>query len=491
MENSTSVSNSSNNNNNNENLTRDEILERRKQAKERRKLAKQKRRAALGKAKAIDLGLADQVTYQPGGLDGQTFRAQSGLPDTNRPFIVLGIESSCDDTGAAVVSSDGRILGQALAHQADIHEEWGGIVPGLARQAHQEQIDIVIEQALSEAGLDSPAQVDAIGVTVGPGLEICLRVGCQAAVALAVEYQKPFVGVHHLEAHILMARLPPQQEQLENGSNTTNNSQPQPQPQQPPLVHRPATDTTHATVRTMDFPFLALLVSGGHCQLIQCLGVGHYVILGGTLDDSLGEAFDKVARLLGLPVGGGRGGPAVEALARQGRCDAINLPIPLRHRKTMDFSYAGLKTAVRKAAEGLAEQHDASSIDQLPTNVKADIAASFQHAALQHIEQRLGYAMTAMQEQNNITTLAVVGGVAANQELKRRLEEMCAQRSWQLQVPPPQLCTDQGAMSAWAAVERLWLGSSDDPALQEVYARFPFANLQQRANASNDNGSTS
>lgn len=383
-------------------------------------------------AKAVDRGQF-RVTYQPGGPDGDSFENKSGLPKSSEPFTVLGIESSCDDTGAAVVRSDGTILGEALASQAEIHEEWGGIVPGLAKTAHEENMDKVIAMALENAKL-SIEEVDAIGVTVGPGLEICLRVGCNRAKELAIEHQKPFVGIHHLEAHILMARL-------ENPD--------------------------------LQFPFLSLLVSGGHCQILKCMGIGRYSVIGGTLDDSLGEAFDKTARLLGLPVGGG-GGPAVEKLALEGNRTAVPLTIPLLQRKDCDFSYAGLKTNVRRAAEKLAMERGVELPSDLPREDKADIAASFQHIAIRHLEQRLNRAITNM-EDDEIKTLALVGGVAANTELRRRLEELCKNHGWGLAVPPPRLCTDQGAMSAWAAVERLKLGSSDDPDGQDVFARYPFS----------------
>ena len=230
------------------------------------KKAKDKRREFIGMAKAVDRGQWN-ITYQP--CQGGSFQALSGLPDRNRTFTVLGIESSCDDTGAAVVRSDGVILGEALASQHEIHEEWGGVVPGLARDAHMKKIDGIIDQALRNAGMSSVEEVDAIGVTVGPGLAICLRVGCNKARELAMQHNKPFVGIHHLEAHILMARLP-------NG-------------QVEETVIAPATEETHESSRAMDFPFLALLVSGGHCQLLKCLGIGRYEIVGGTIDDSLGK----------------------------------------------------------------------------------------------------------------------------------------------------------------------------------------------------------
>jgi N6-L-threonylcarbamoyladenine synthase len=396
--------------------------------------AKAKRERFIGLAKAVDRGQFS-VTYQPGGPNGDAFVAKSGLPhDVSKPFTVLGIESSCDDTGAAVVRSDGRILGEALASQASIHEEWGGVVPGLAKTAHEENLDRVIQAALAEAEM-TLEEVDAIGVTVGPGLEICLRVGCERARQLALEYNKPFVGIHHLEAHILMARMENQE--------------------------------------LVSFPFLALLVSGGHCQILKCMGIGRYSILGGTLDDSLGEAFDKTARLLGLPVGGG-GGPAVEALAKGGNATSIPLTVPLQRRKDMDFSYAGLKTNIRRAAEQLAADRGVDSVADLSKEDKADLAASFQNVAIRHLEQRLERAMKLM-EKEGIQTLALVGGVAANMELRSRLNSLCDARDWMLVIPPPRLCTDQGAMASWAAIERLKLGSSDDPSTQNVYARYPFS----------------
>lgn len=423
--------------------------------------ARAKRKAKLGLAKAIDRGMPNVMTYRPATVNGQnntpTFVAHSGLPDRTTPFTVLGIESSCDDTGAAIVRSDGTILGEALAKQIDIHQQWGGVVPSLARDAHLAAMDGVVEQALNNANM-TVQEVDAIAVTIGPGLEICLRVGAQKAVALATQYNKPFVGVHHLEAHILMARLPfADENQLDD------------------VIRIPATETTHESERTVDFPFLALLVSGGHCQLMQVDGIGQYQVLGGTLDDSLGEAYDKVARLIGLPVGGG-GGPAVEKLAVNGNKTAFGLTVPMSSRKDCDFSFAGLKSSVRRAAERLQREKQLETTEDLGESDKADIAANFQHVALRHIEHRVKRAMDGLRD-TEIRNFAVVGGVAANQELRTRLDNICNEKGWKMFVPPPRLCTDQGAMTAWAAVERLMLGSSD--AIDEtVYARYPFARLQ-------------
>lgn len=327
----------------------------------------------------------------------------------------------------------------------------------MAKTAHEENIDKVIQSALQNANM-SIEDVDAIGVTVGPGLEICLRVGCNKGRELAMMYKKPFVGVHHLEAHILMARLPTGKQDESDTKQITDDGIPS------------------SSNRAAEFPFLALLVSGGHCQILKCLGIGKYTIVGGTLDDSLGEAFDKTARLLGLPVGGG-GGPAIEALAKDGDPKSVTLPIPMQQRKDCDFSYAGLKTSVRLAAERICVERGVECPELLPHLDKANIAASFQHIAFRHVEIRLGRAMDLVHKENGIQTLAVVGGVAANEELRRRLNALCSDRDtpWEMLVPPPRLCTDQGAMSAWAAVERLTVGSSDSPEDQEVFARYPFS----------------
>ena len=413
---------------------------------------RQKRRERfIGLAKAVDRG--QNTVYRPLNDEGN-FQALSGLPDRRTPFVVLGIESSCDDTGAAVVRSDGTILGEALKSQNDIHEQFGGVVPGLARDAHQAAINIVVQQALDRAQV-SFDQIDAIGVTVGPGLEICLRVGCRKAQELALQHNKTFVAVHHLEAHILMSRLP--QASMDPKS----------------LISIPATEETHESKRALNFPFLALLVSGGHCQLLRCEGIGQYEIMGGTLDDSLGEAFDKVARMLELPGVGGGGGPAVEKLALQGDAAMFPLPVPMQNRPDCDFSFSGLKTSIRTSLVKLRRERQLDQDAALSDTDKANVAASFQNVAIAHIEQRVRRCMTRL-EGTDIQCLAVVGGVAANQALRGRLQALCDKRGWSMFVPPPRLCTDQGAMSAWAAIERLMLGSSDDPHTQEVFARYPF-----------------
>eukprot|EP01084_Bolivina_argentea_P161320 280847_1 len=369
----------------------------------------------------------------------------SGLPDTSQCFTVLGIETSCDDTAAAVVRSDGAVLGEVVQSQHDIHEKWGGIVPNLAFAMHEERIGYVIEKALSGAGLESPGHVDAVAVTVGPGLEICLRVGCEAAKKIALQYSLPFVAVHHLEAHILLARSP--------------------------LVLGPGE-------APLGFPFLALLVSGGHCQLILCKGAGSYAVLGGTLDDAMGEAYDKVARMLGLSLEKG-GGAAVEAAAARGRNAsphlnmALDLPVPMQKRKDMNFSFAGLKNAFRMAVDrekGRLEEKEGKLDD-----VAVDrLANAFQACAITHVEERLERAMVLC-EKLGIRSLVVVGGVAANSELRQRIGKRCKDRplSWRLLIPPPSLCTDNGVMVAWSGIEKLKQGLSHVALGQQVYARAP------------------
>ena len=387
------------------------------------------------------------------GPDGRTVAVDA---DT----LILGIETSCDDTGAAVVTGDGRVLGEAKTSQDAIHAPWGGVVPNLAQEAHKAAIDDVVATALRNAGVGA-SRLDAVAVTVGPGLSMCLRVGVVAAQDVCAAHNIPIVPVHHMEAHGLVARL------------------------------AGGTDLVR-------FPFLALLVSGGHNQLILTRGVGDHVILGSTLDDALGEAYDKTARLLGLDVGGG-GGPALELLAREGDPKAYAFPVPLRKRKNCDFSYAGLKTAARMAVErdlGVPEgdaafttvcapgaravtpevrpapASDEKALDEERNRrkIRADIAASFQAAAVKHLEERtrraIGWANDALESAGDIRTLScvvVAGGVAANQSVRETLAKAAADAGLSLVTPPPRWCTDNGVMVAWAGAERLALGLAEEP----------------------------
>ena len=250
--------------------------------------------------------------------------------------LVLGIESSCDDTGAAVVSGDGVVLGEAIASQDAIHERWGGVVPKLAEEAHAAAIDAVVDEALGSAGIDA-AQLSAVAVTVGPGLSLCLRVGVTKAHRIAREHGLKVVDVHHMEAHALVARLTERQKAREATAEGAA-----------------AADAAVASAAAegVAFPFVCLLVSGGHSMFLLAHGIGDYTILGTSLDDAVGEAFDKTARLLGLPVGGG-GGPALEKLAAKGDPTAVPFRVPMRQKPTCDLSFAGLKTAVRYAADDM------------------------------------------------------------------------------------------------------------------------------------------
>ncbi|EEH53353.1 uncharacterized protein MICPUCDRAFT_2716, partial [Micromonas pusilla CCMP1545] len=369
----------------------------------------------------------------------------SAPPRVDADTLVLGIETSCDDTGAAVVTGDGRVLGEALASQVEIHERWGGVVPNLARDAHERAIDAVVAEALRRAGIDDPSRLSAVAVTVGPGLTMCLRVGVVAAQELSAKHALPIVPVHHMEAHALVARL--------------------------------AAGTTRCR-----FPFLALLVSGGHNQarsilstlLILARGIGNYVILGSTLDDALGEAYDKTARLLGLNVGGG-GGPALEALAREGDDASYKFPVPLRRRKDCDFSYAGLKTAVRLAIErdlGVGGEEDAAT-----RRTRANIAASFQRVAVTHLTERTSraveWANDLLDDGETLSCVVVAGGVASNAVVRERLSEVASRCALPLVTPPPRWCVDNGVMVAWAGVERLALGLSEAPCTEAQVAASP------------------
>ena len=413
-------------------------------------------------------------------LDASRLDARGRVPVGART-VILGIETSCDDTGAAVITGDGRVLGEAIASQGEIHAKWGGVVPNLAREAHENAIDDVVARALAAANV-SPEKLSAVAVTVGPGLSMCLRVGVVKAQDLCHQHWLPIVPVHHMEAHALVARVGDGETANEsNESNRTNRA---------------------------PFPFLALLVSGGHNQLILARGVGEYRVLGGALDDALGEAYDKTARLLGLDVGGG-GGPALEALARRGDPKAYRFPVPLRRRKDCDFSYAGLKTAVRLAIErdlgkpadgdafararGLSDDDKGSSASEGDAEdpsfsaeetarrdaVRADIAASFQAAAVKHLEERTRRAIawareslandTKPEPSGNLSCVVVAGGVASNATVRATLGAVASEAGLPLVLPPPRWCTDNGVMVAWAGVERFALGLAEEaPSAEQV-----------------------
>lgn len=343
---------------------------------------------------------------------------------------MLGVETSCDDTAAAVVSSTGAVLADVREGQEAQTAEWGGVVPHVAREAHEAAIERVIARALDDAQLPAH-KVHAVAATMGPGLEVCLRVGYRAARAVARETGADFVGVNHLEAHVLAARL---------GD-------------------------------AVPFPFLALLVSGGHCQLLLVRGVADYAALGSTLDDALGEAYDKTARLLALD-GAEGGGPALERAARTGDPLRIPFPEPMRKRADCNFSFAGLKTSVRTAVTRL------GGIDAVRRDAQlvADFAASFQNIAVKHLEVRTRRAIRRCKPLG-VSTLVVSGGVAANQVVRRRLQTLAEEEGVEATFPPVRLCTDNGVMVAWAGVERLREGMATDTQNLDVRARWPLGGL--------------
>ncbi len=321
-------------------------------------------------------------------------------------MIVLGIETSCDETAAGIVDNERRILADTVLSQVDEHRPYGGVVPEVAARAHLETIDGVVARALEEAELEF-SDLDGVAATGGPGLIGGVLVGVMTAKAIAMATDIPFIAVNHLEAHALTVRL---------------------------------TDE-------VAFPYLLLLVSGGHCQLLAVEGVGQYRRLGTTIDDALGEAFDKTAKMLGL---GYPGGPEVERHAIDGDDTRFPLPRPMRGRDGCDFSFSGLKTKVRQTIEALPPG------DLDPTDI-ADLCASFQKAAGDVLVDRCSNAIDTF----SADTLVVAGGVAANVTVRQRLADLAAQRGIRFAAAPLDLCTDNGVMVAWAGLEKLRLGHTD------------------------------
>ena len=335
--------------------------------------------------------------------------------DQMKSLTVMGIETSCDETAVAIVrrGMDGttQILANEILTQIDEHAPFGGVVPEIAARAHLSHLDGLILRALHTASL-TYKDLDGIAATSGPGLIGGVIVGLMTAKAIAYAHQLPFIGVNHLEGHALTTRLT-------NGTN---------------------------------FPYLLLLVSGGHCQLLHIKALGDYERLGTTIDDAVGEAFDKVAKMLGLPY---PGGPAVERQAKDGDKTRFDLPRPLANRDDCDFSFSGLKTAVRKHILAL---DDAGEITQQD---KADLCASFQQAIADVLTRKVGRAMALTRESlGNTPKLVVAGGVAANQALRAALSNLCTEAHFELEVPPVSLCTDNGAMIAWAGLEHLAEGET-------------------------------
>ena len=325
---------------------------------------------------------------------------------------VLGIETSCDETACAVLAPDGRVLAEALLSQQE-HAPYGGVVPEIAARAHLDHLPRLVRDVLDRAG---GGVLGGVAATAGPGLIGGLIVGSCFAKGMALAQDVAFVAVNHLEAHALTVRLPG----LVPGG--------------------------------VAFPYLLLLVSGGHCQCVAVAGVGRHVRLGGTIDDAAGEAFDKVAKLLGL---GWPGGPALERLAAGGDSARFAFPRPMLGRPGCDFSFSGLKTAV---AQEVARHGDGA----LPAPLAADIAASFQRAAAEVLADRARHAMAMMRDRDPAAGLLVVaGGVAANGAIRAALGDAAAREGFRLVAPPVRLCTDNAVMVAWAGIERLRLGLTD------------------------------
>lgn len=325
-------------------------------------------------------------------------------------MLILGIETSCDETAAALVDGERRILADVVLSQIDVHRPFGGIVPEVAARAHLEHVDAMVAQAMAQAG-KTFAELDAVAATGGPGLIGGVMVGVMTAKAIALVANKPFLAVNHLEGHALTARL------------------------------------THG----IDFPYLLLLASGGHCQLLAVLGVGDYRRLGTTIDDAVGEAFDKAAKMIGL---GYPGGPQIQAWAAKGDPARFTLPRPMKGKPGCDFSFSGLKNAVRLLVESLPQPLGDQDV--------ADVAAAFQTAVAESMADRTRRAIDVFKSRwPHGTHLVVAGGVAANVALREKLTQLAAKTGLTFLAPPLKLCTDNAAMIAWAGAERFRLGLTD------------------------------
>jgi N6-L-threonylcarbamoyladenine synthase len=333
---------------------------------------------------------------------------------------VLGIETSCDETAAAVYDGEQGLLGHCLHSQVRMHAEYGGVVPELASRDHVRALLPMVDQVLKEAQT-RPEEIDAVAYTAGPGLVGALLVGGAVARSLAFAWNRPALAIHHLEGHLLAPMLEPD----------------------PP-----------------EFPFLALLVSGGHTMLASVRALGDYEIIGSSLDDAAGEAFDKTAKLLGLPY---PGGPALARLAERGRPGKFRFPRPMLDRPGLDFSFSGLKTAVVVATRGL----------ELDEQTRADIAAEFQQAVVETLVAKCARAAA----QTGLSTLVVAGGVGANQALRQALGALAQRARLRVLYPRPEFCTDNAAMIAYAGYRRLVRGEHDDLRIR-ANARWPLDSLR-------------
>ncbi|MDJ0389957.1 tRNA (adenosine(37)-N6)-threonylcarbamoyltransferase complex transferase subunit TsaD [Roseomonas sp. E05] len=335
---------------------------------------------------------------------------------------ILGLEASCDETAAALLAPDGTILAEAVRSQLAEHTPFGGVVPEIAARAHLAHLPALATQVMTEAGV-RPADLGGIAATAGPGLIGGLIVGASFGKGMAIAHNLPFLGINHLEGHALTARLPG----LVPGG--------------------------------VEFPYLLLLLSGGHCQCVAVEGLGRYRRLGSTLDDAVGEAFDKSAKLMGLPW---PGGPALEKLAASGDVKRFPLPRPMLGRPGCDFSFSGLKTAVAQTIPKLVTGQD-----------RADLAAAFQHAVAAVLADRARHALAMLPA---ATAMVVAGGVAANQGVRAALTAEAARAGLPLIAPPIRLCTDNAVMIAWAGIERLRAGLTD-PLDQAPRPRWPLDEL--------------
>lgn len=316
--------------------------------------------------------------------------------------IVLGIESSCDETAAAFVTSKKEVLANVVYSQIPEHRPFGGVVPEIAARAHLEKIDYVVEKAFADAGV-SPEDISAIAGTCGPGLIGGVIVGATFAKTLALAFNKPFIAINHIEAHAISVRL----------------------------------------TESLEFPYLLLLASGGHCQICIVHDIDNFEVIGKTLDDSVGESFDKVAKMLDL---GYPGGPAVEKAAKAGDCRRFLLPRPLCTRHSCDFSFSGLKTAVRT----IIEKYEG----QMNEQDKIDLCASFQASVTDVIAYKMDSAINLCSGKIPIAGVVISGGVAANQAIRSTLQELCTRKRLKFLAPPLSYCTDNAAMIAWLGVEK-------------------------------------
>jgi N6-L-threonylcarbamoyladenine synthase len=338
-------------------------------------------------------------------------------------MLVLGLETSCDETGVALYDSERGLLADALFSQIDLHRAYGGVVPELASRDHVKRMLPLIRQVLAEADC-APTEIDAIAYTAGPGLVGALLVGASCAQALAFAWDIPALGVHHMEGHLLAPMLE----------------------EQPP-----------------EFPFVALLVSGGHTQLVRVDGIGQYQLLGETLDDAAGEAFDKTAKMMGLNY---PGGPEIARLAVQGTAGRFSFPRPMTDRPGLEFSFSGLKTSALNTW-----QHCKNAGDD-GEQTRCDIALAFQQAVVETLTIKCKRAL----KQTHLKRLVIAGGVSANKALRDSLEKMLGELKGQVFYARPQFCTDNGAMIAYAGCQRLQAGQHESLAIS-VQARWPMEQL--------------